>query len=69
MKLSSQIKGAITKLVKAEEADAFKGMGDPADHEVIEARLKKAREHVARLMVLVDNLEQFHEDTLDDQIR
>lgn len=58
MKLSSQIKGAITKLVKAEEADAFKGSGDPADYPVIEARLKRARERLRELLLQVDDMER-----------
>lgn len=60
MKLSSQIKSAVTKLIKAEEADSFKGMGDPEDYPDIERRLELAHEHLNRLLRQVDELEGKH---------
>lgn len=57
MKLSSQIKGAVTRLKNAAIDEAFKGAGDPADHEAIELRLKLAQAKFNELMALVDQLE------------
>lgn len=61
MKLSSQIKSAVTKLANAQEADAFKGCGDPADYPIIEKRLKDAKLKLEILLKKVDCLEAYHE--------
>lgn len=63
MKLSSQLRGAIKKLIKAEDEDSFKGMGSPDEYEAIELRLELARNHVERLLEKVDQLEPVLEET------
>lgn len=34
-RLTTRLRTAITKLIKAEEADAFKGCGNPGDYETL----------------------------------
>ena len=63
MKLSSQLRSAIKKLVKAEDENSFKGMGDPSKYEAIELRLELAKAHVDRLLEKVDQLEPVLEET------
>lgn len=57
MRLASQLRSAIKKLIKAEEADSFKGMGDPDEYAAIELRLKRATIRVEHLLEKVDQLE------------
>lgn len=42
---AARIKRAVTRLIKAEVADSWKGGGDPNDIPAIEAELKLARKH------------------------
>lgn len=57
-RLTTRLRTAITRLIKAEEADSFKGCGDPADYEVIEHRLSIAREKLNDLLAEVKALEK-----------
>ena len=57
-RLTTRLRTAITKLINAEEADSFKGCGDPADYEVIEHRLQTAREKLDDLLLEVKALEK-----------
>ena len=56
MKLSSQLRSAIKKLVKAEDENSFKGAGDPSEYEAIELRLELAKAHVDRLLDQLNQL-------------
>lgn len=64
MKLSSQIKSATTNLANAQEIDAFKGSGDPADYPIIERRLKNAKLRLQNLLKKVDELEAYYEHSV-----
>ena len=57
-RLTTRLRTAITKLIKAEEADAFKGCGNPDDFEIIEHRLSIAREKLNDLLAEVKALEK-----------
>lgn len=57
-RLTTRLRTAITKLIKAEESDAFKGCGNPDDYEVIEHRLSIAREKLNDLLAEVKALEK-----------
>lgn len=55
--LSKRLSAAINKLIKAEDADSFKGCGDPGDYQLIEDRLHRARQNLANLLKEVETLE------------
>lgn len=57
-RLTTRLRTAITKLIKAEEADAFKGCGNPDDYAIIEHRLSIAREKLNDLLAEVKALEK-----------
>jgi hypothetical protein len=57
MKLSSKIRKAVEQLVRAEEADSFKGCGDPAEYGEIEAYLALAKAKFDALLREVEILE------------
>lgn len=56
--LSKRLSAAINKLIKAEDADSFKGCGDPGDYQLIEDRLHRARQNLANLLIEIDQLEK-----------
>lgn len=62
-RLTTRLRTAITKLIKAEEADSFKGCGNPDDYEVIELRLSITRDKISDLLKEVDALEPVLEET------
>lgn len=53
-KLSRRIRMAVTRLLRAEEADSWKGCGDPADHPEIARQLEMARAGYANVLKEVD---------------
>lgn len=57
-RLTTRLRTAITKLIKAEEADAFKGCCNPDDYEIIEHRLSIAHEKLNDLLAEVKALEK-----------